>query len=551
MNKMNSEIKIPLKKMEFWYSATKKDLIEAVKERYKDKFVDIENPVGHCLWVKRTVKNPPYLLVHHIDTVQPHSKNTFVAYKHKEKMFIHSPHNDDRLGVATALDVLPENGYDNYDILITDMEETGQTTARAFMGALNVNLFSKEDTKRINSYKALVEYDRAGSDWVAYNYKNEAAEKYLVENLKWKKGHGSFTDIKAMEALGIFGVNFGIGYKNPHQATGYASLNQYAFSIGASIKFMMHFENHEGKLKNEPAKIYVPPKNNGKKNKTYTPVGKHTSSFKSNWTKKSNAVSKANDICSSSQYTISTMGKIENKEGAPFFDYDSYVRAYQMRPPTKVDDSDRWHHCELCGAVGSLSSYIFDSDDKNAMRVCEACIQVLSFSHLQCAVHPTKYTSSKWPHKFSSDISKTDDCLLFCSCKIEGITPTYPSITAAFEEDFHAKQKDFPGSPDVIEGLWLENKGKTNWVFAHSNVSLSKMTMRSRDWPYNLYHYKDGVWLFASEGEVRSAYGHQFMIKRGSLIKKFNGDFDISYLEDIKKLQSEAEVAGQVLQQTK
>lgn len=122
---------------------------------------------------------------------------------------------DDRLGVWVLLDVLPRLGL-KFDVLLTDSEELGQSTAQFF------------DPPK--EYRWLFEFDRAGSDSVMYDYETpEYAE--LLESYGWKVGCGSFSDISYLEHLGVAGFNLGTGYHSAHTQQCYANLVETAESL--------------------------------------------------------------------------------------------------------------------------------------------------------------------------------------------------------------------------------------------------------------------------------------------------------------------------------
>jgi hypothetical protein len=145
-------------------------------------------PISHK-WGDR-VKTPrgPYyfrdngasvLGVAHLDTV-------LNAKPMREGKYVIAPQLDDRLGVWILLDLLPSLGV-NLDILLTTGEESGNTTAYYF--------------DSIRPYNWIVEFDRAGSDVVMYQYDcDEYAD--LLGSYGFRVGFGSFSDICAMDHLG-------------------------------------------------------------------------------------------------------------------------------------------------------------------------------------------------------------------------------------------------------------------------------------------------------------------------------------------------------------
>ena len=113
---------------------------------------------------------------------------------------IYSAQLDDRLGAYVILDVLPTMGV-KVDTLLTTGEESCRSTGAYF--------------QTDKPYNWMVEFDRAGQDVVLYDYWTLEL-KTLLKSLGNKVGVGSYSDIAAMEHLGIAGFNWGIGYYDHH-----------------------------------------------------------------------------------------------------------------------------------------------------------------------------------------------------------------------------------------------------------------------------------------------------------------------------------------------
>lgn len=118
---------------------------------------------------------------------------------------------DDRLGVYLICAGLPKllNPDVKWDILFTDGEETGRSTAR---------FFSKDKCK--NEYNWMAEMDRRGNDVVMYSFESPEMRKILMDN-NFRVGVGSYTDIASLTDLGVKGFNFGIGYQDNHSVNAY------------------------------------------------------------------------------------------------------------------------------------------------------------------------------------------------------------------------------------------------------------------------------------------------------------------------------------------
>ena len=146
--------------------------------------------------------------VGHIDTVdnhrstqteaglEAHSKAMNLARYHQT-----GPQLDDRLGVWALLSVLPE--HMNYDVLLTDNEEIGQSTAASF------------EPPNGKAYNWIFELDRRKDGCVLYQYGSKKWNKELTK-AGFRIDRGSFSDIGYLDHLGVQGVNIGIGYDHEH-----------------------------------------------------------------------------------------------------------------------------------------------------------------------------------------------------------------------------------------------------------------------------------------------------------------------------------------------
>ena len=114
---------------------------------------------------------------------------------------------DDRLGVWVLCNLLPRIGI-NLDILLTDQEERAQSTARHFYPE--------------KKYNWVVEFDRAGTDVVFYQY-DEWEDLWKKEG--WRTSYGSFSDICWLDHLGVMCANVGVGYHFQHSKNCCANLN--------------------------------------------------------------------------------------------------------------------------------------------------------------------------------------------------------------------------------------------------------------------------------------------------------------------------------------
>lgn len=140
---------------------------------------------------------------------------------------------DDRLGVFTILDMLPEMGI-QVDILLTDGEESCNSTARY------VEIPQECD------YNWIVQFDRRGEDVVTYQFYE--IDKY-VEKFFGKAGYGSYSDICELDWLGCSAMNVGVGYHEEHSLGSHAKLWEYRRQMRRFFSFYQEYNgtriNHE------------------------------------------------------------------------------------------------------------------------------------------------------------------------------------------------------------------------------------------------------------------------------------------------------------------
>lgn len=180
-------------------------------EAYPD-VTTISCPGGlHYHYIDRGSK---ILAVAHLDTVQQEDSYRRAGNK------IYSPKLDDRLGVHIILDVLPKLGID-VDVLLTEGEETGESTAAFFQPSRH--------------YNWMVEFDRAGEDVVLYQYQDDTLVS-LLQHCGFRVGEGTSSDI-AYADIGCKGINIGIGYARHHSKDAYFEIDILERQIFRFAKF--------------------------------------------------------------------------------------------------------------------------------------------------------------------------------------------------------------------------------------------------------------------------------------------------------------------------
>ena len=153
--------------------------------------------------------------VAHLDTVLPGTHFTSDG----DRVF--SPALDDRLGVYLLSDLLPLLGV-KFDLLLTDGEERGCSTARWFVPP--------------RSYNWMFSFDRAGIDVVLHQY-DKPANRRLLHQSGFHIGVGSYSDIANLDFLGCAGFNFGCGYHYQHKPNCYADLSETREMVARFVRF--------------------------------------------------------------------------------------------------------------------------------------------------------------------------------------------------------------------------------------------------------------------------------------------------------------------------
>jgi hypothetical protein len=165
------------------------------------------------------------LAVAHLDVVQSGPRH--FGHPKGNSNLIYNAQLDDRLGAWIILDVLPSIGI-NVDVLLTEGEESCRSTAAHFQ------------TEK--KYNWLIEFDRAGSDVVLYDYWTEELDT-LLESKGNKVGVGTYSDISVLDHLGVAGLNWGIGYHNHHFRNAYFKVSECKEAIRRFVEFYSAHKN--------------------------------------------------------------------------------------------------------------------------------------------------------------------------------------------------------------------------------------------------------------------------------------------------------------------
>ena len=198
-----------------------------LRRRCLSRFEDFEGelrvgPNGRHLFIDN---GGDVLAVAHLDTVQS-SRHFIVDTIGSEKIVLNCQL-DDRLGAYIILDHLPKLGL-KYDVLLTEGEESGRSTAADFVPA--------------KDYNWMFSFDRNGTDVVMYQYEDEPIIEVIEQEYGVAVGIGSFSDICFLGHLGIKGFNWGCGYHDNHGRFSHAVVEETAYMMEA---FQFFFANYQ------------------------------------------------------------------------------------------------------------------------------------------------------------------------------------------------------------------------------------------------------------------------------------------------------------------
>jgi hypothetical protein len=162
------------------------------------------------------------LAVGHLDSVQ--GFRNFNPVKLPTGQRIYCSNLDDRLGVYLIVDYLQKELGIQFDILLTDGEEKGQSTARYFKPPPG------------KEYNWMFQFDRTGSGAVLYKYHGLEIKEALT-SVGIDISTGSYSDICELEKLECKGINFGTAYYDYHGVNAYVERNELLVQIGKFVDF--------------------------------------------------------------------------------------------------------------------------------------------------------------------------------------------------------------------------------------------------------------------------------------------------------------------------
>lgn len=143
---------------------------------------------------------------------------------------------DDRLGVFALLDTIPKllGNSQPYNILLTENEETGKSSAREFGMAIENN-----------RYNWIFSMDRAGTDCAHYTFTDKPWLSQL-QKAGWELSNGTYSCIAELDHWSTCAINFGVAYNSQHNDSCWADLETYSNQARRVTKFYM--DNHMRKF---------------------------------------------------------------------------------------------------------------------------------------------------------------------------------------------------------------------------------------------------------------------------------------------------------------
>lgn len=222
------------------------DLLEDIHCRPTESFEDFGKRINieenRNLFFRNNGGN--VLMIAHLDSTMPasHFGTDYGRGDREGHHLIWSPTVDDRLGAFVLVELLPklikQAGLPPIDILLTDDEECGRSTASFFDRTLADN----------RQYNWMGQFDRMKMDVVHYQYTSPdwlGVLRGKFPHVEW----GMLSDICKLERLGCSGANFGCAYYDYTSFRAWADLDELAMMVTLWMEF--YREQHEKYFKHE------------------------------------------------------------------------------------------------------------------------------------------------------------------------------------------------------------------------------------------------------------------------------------------------------------
>ena len=209
----------------YWFTTP----TEKVFQDYHKWVVYPDNPFRRYIYIDT---NSPVLFVAHLDTVQDLLTKEKILVKDNR---IYTTGLDDRLGAYLIFKLF--NLGIKGDILLTDHEEIGRSTAKYFSTS--------------KSYNWVCEFDKTGKGFVTYGNDSNEFNELLIES-GFQQGEGIQSDINEITLDNTPCMfNIGIGIVNPHSEESYVVLEDLEENIKKFIEFYKEYSETYFKSKND------------------------------------------------------------------------------------------------------------------------------------------------------------------------------------------------------------------------------------------------------------------------------------------------------------
>lgn len=201
-------------------------LFELLRKVLKSIGYTIYSSLGNYIYA---VGEIPIALVAHIDTVWNFAPYPYYNDKYKVLYSKDGLGADDRAGVVAILKILSSGLRPS--IIFTLGEEIGGIGAQKLVSDFPFP---------VNPINYIIELDRHGNnDACFYNCTKENFQEYIINNFKFIKAEGIFSDIYFIcPKWNIAGVNLSIGYYNEHTKQEYLDLTIF-YKIITRVKQML------------------------------------------------------------------------------------------------------------------------------------------------------------------------------------------------------------------------------------------------------------------------------------------------------------------------
>lgn len=246
---------------------------------------------------------------------------------------------DNRMGAWLMLYGLPALGF-NFDVLLTENEESGCSTAADFTPSKQYNWgFS---------------FDRTGTDVACYQYMDKDTE-FMLNNYELEAQYGSYSDVADLD-LGCKCFNFGVGMYNYHSEAAYVKLWELTSMVD---RFGLFFNDHDNTLL---------PHNGGGRWSSYDDCWENGEPEWYTQYKANMSIIKAGS-------DEATYGYLTSKKDHLFDYYTGLAQEEPFRFFTDTDDPQDWWANHTMGDLNEshMEDEVFDAYVNGFIKNCDVC----------------------------------------------------------------------------------------------------------------------------------------------------------------------------------